>query len=311
MSFAEAVRVSANFPWAFRVASMRLPPSNGNLTAGQVPPPRAPNVHLLDGGIVDNTGLDTVLHLLRSLEALASSGENPLTNRRVALAKRIMSTLKERGVFLIEIDSGAKKRPPKWIERRFPTVFEPGRALSNAGFATALFEKERLSDEELNTLLQLRTEEGGYFRMTFTCNHSEDVMTAWALGPDDKAKVLVQFLIELERNANILVNPDNPFTIGFRRLQRRAALLAERREALQELTAEVLEHPASEPDAVGDWFEEVRSVERELEALAKDTRIKQEQVNADTLNRKWEYGVLQAPADVRERALSTPTGVRR
>ena len=29
------------------------------------------------------------------------------------------------------------------------------------------------------------------------CNHEENVMTAWALGPNDKAKVMVRFLIEI------------------------------------------------------------------------------------------------------------------
>ncbi|MCS7046534.1 MAG: hypothetical protein NZO58_09280, partial [Gemmataceae bacterium] len=38
----------------------------------------------------------------------------------------------------------------------------------------------------------------------YHCNHSEDVMTAWAIGPDDKAAVLTQFLFEQEKKQNDL-----------------------------------------------------------------------------------------------------------
>ena len=35
-------------------------------------------------------------------------------------------------------------------------------------------------------------------QITFGCNRTDDVMTAWALGPEDKAKLLTMFLIETE-----------------------------------------------------------------------------------------------------------------
>ncbi len=41
--------------------------------------------------------------------------------------------------------------------------------------------------------------------LTYLCNDDENVMTAWALGPDDKAKVILRALVEREVNRRELL----------------------------------------------------------------------------------------------------------
>jgi hypothetical protein len=205
-SLAEGVRLSANFPWAFEVARTK-----GLSTGGD-----ADELHILDGGIVDNTGLDTITLLFKTIKRLAASGRADLKRR----AGPIMRRLRDRKVLLVLIDSGAKAGEPSWLERKFSTVFEPVRCLENAGSANSRIAFDRNlrdledvfadSPAEPNAHTTADPNQKRPVRLqsaVFTCNADEDVMTAWALGGDDKAKVIVQFLTQLEWNTQPDLNP--------------------------------------------------------------------------------------------------------
>src|SRR5262249_40059661 len=43
-----------------------------------------------------------------------------------------------------------------------------------------------------------------YRRIRLTCNNQQNIMTAWTLGPEDKAQVMVQFLIEWSKQRHVL-----------------------------------------------------------------------------------------------------------
>jgi hypothetical protein len=280
----EAVRLSANFPWGFQVAQLAVPPA----AAG------SGEVHVMDGGIVDNTGIDTIAHLLRGLAVLARREEvrasqvllgvgallNPLPGpdqpARLALAayglkplpewcgdwrnpacaglaKRaydVMAKLRQRGILLVEIDSGARPQPPSLLASLFPVAFEPLGALENAAYANAGLSRLQYIDA-LNSSLEGLADptERGVVRIaalargsptqlvTYTCNHAEHVMTAWSLGPEDKAKILVQFWSEW------MLNEDNLSACfsALRELKRQADVgldeddVAEQKQRLQEM----------------------------------------------------------------------------
>lgn len=83
------VRMSSSFPFGFEPTRMTV----------DVPKPnRDPidQVHFLDGGMVDNTGVDSVLAILSRIDSLETSK-----------GKKLSQKLRRRGVFLIEIDAGA------------------------------------------------------------------------------------------------------------------------------------------------------------------------------------------------------------
>ena len=206
ISLAEAVRLSANFPWGFEVAHLPLHFDRER-------------VLVLDGGIVDNSGIDSIVHLLRGLRAQEQafldikSREGP--TRASSLQKRsanVMNQLRRRGVLLLQIDSGTKdirsghSGPLSWLASRVSLVFRPFQALNNASYTNA-----DLSTLDYDVILAKLLEPQAIsspqptpswppliWRVQLTCNNSENVMTAWSLGPDDKARVLVQFLIEWE-----------------------------------------------------------------------------------------------------------------
>src|SRR5262249_1830720 len=99
----------------------------------------------------------------------------------------------------------------------FPIAFEPLGALENAAYANAALARLRHIDS-LNQSLEGVLESGdraepraeGLKRapptqpLIYTCNHAEHVMTAWALGPQDKANILVQFWAEWMYNEDTL-----------------------------------------------------------------------------------------------------------
>ncbi len=213
VSLARAVRMSSNFPFGFRVLELDLqqPPDTNN---HQAP------VHVLDGGVVDNTGLDTVCELFRAVafHAYPANSASPYHQP----AKEILTELRRRGVVLFEIDAGAK--PDERTPILFSGVREPIQALNNATYTSAdqvkafyLRETRAILNRKLDALTEgdkRKQDAVASFRaalpattlhLPFQCNHyhpgaaraGEDVMTAWTLGPDDKATVVLRFLVEL------------------------------------------------------------------------------------------------------------------
>jgi hypothetical protein len=173
---------------------------------------------LLDGGVNDNTGIPALWEVVQHLHDLALRPDpDSLADPSIRLAaKWIWSELVKRGVLLVEIDSGAKPSLEEVAE-----VLTPTQALNNAAYANA-FSARRWYLRQLNTLLIPPVleepdpfaalvvpggEEPPHYHVladspmyvkTFECNHSQrsDVMTAWSLGPKEKAHVLATFYCE-------------------------------------------------------------------------------------------------------------------
>ena len=210
----QAVRMSANFPFGFN--PLEIPCHHGGEPA-----------LVLDGGISDNTGLDTVYLMLHNLRQLSRDASRP----RLA---RIWQTLEARHVVILEIDSGAKpQRPGEW-SRIVSLVLAPLQAFGQVGYVGSHEVKSRylqelrrmfrqpvdLADQRrrlqdgrsassggspgdapplLSTLNELEAQGvDGLFHIKFECNHlgEDNVLTAWSLGPEDKASLLVRFLNE-------------------------------------------------------------------------------------------------------------------
>jgi len=216
LSLARAVRLSSNFPWGFHVLTLNehsVPPLT---EATKVRETGRSTVRILDGGVVDNTGIDSVYHLVRSLEDVRASDAD-------SSAGRLLGELRRRGVVIIEIDSGAK---PIAQQESGPLagVKIPMNSLNNALYGSAERTKVQYRSE-MTKLLQRRLDDPlpsqangepehalvasrqqhlarSVFWFTFYCNHVQakdaEVMTAWALGPADKAVVLAQFLANLQ-----------------------------------------------------------------------------------------------------------------
>ena len=136
-------------------------------------------------------------------------------------------------MFLVEIDSGAKPDKPGRATRLLSVLFDPLAAMNNAAFTNASRDKNqyyvglrnrfsqganlgdqirRLTEHRSSLTAQedeilqrlVRQQVNGLRRfssVTFDANHFEgdNVITAWSLGPQDKARLLARFLIELAR----------------------------------------------------------------------------------------------------------------
>jgi predicted acylesterase/phospholipase RssA len=209
LSLAQAVRLSANFPWGLPVT-------------------RIETTHLLDGGVVDNTGLDSICEVF---DRLSQSDEGKLLLGRIAI----------RGVVVIEIDSGAKPASRPGNTPDSDGLREPLDALNNAAYTNADIAKERHRDRIQSLLISARRHwilqqreslnspenqrkldklalglPTPLVHYPFQCERfqfatsavqqqifgdpSEDitpVMTAWALEPEQRGRVISHFLIEL------------------------------------------------------------------------------------------------------------------
>ena len=195
LGLAEAVRLSSGFPWLMPIAKLDVPTED---TGG---PLDGDGLHVVDGGVVDNTGVDMILAIVRRLVACAEGDpRDPL----VARARRVLNRLRSRGVLLVEIDSGAKKRGLSSSSSWLPGL-EPVETLQIALDANAGLAADRGIDE-LRTLIARRPrtplEEApsAMHHVVFSADLFTDVMTAWALGPEDKAAVWATFLFGFPSN---------------------------------------------------------------------------------------------------------------
>jgi hypothetical protein len=169
---------------------------------------------ILDGGVSDNTGIDTIYELICGLESTSHPA-----------GKRVLRLLRRRQIALVEIDSGAKPTPPTALDRLFAVVLEPIQALNNAGYTNADhakdqyvdavgdrlslrrdYEQESLTDAQRKALRLLDDNITNITPIAVRCNHfslerpdRNAVMTAWALGPNDKANVIARFAFEIDR----------------------------------------------------------------------------------------------------------------
>lgn len=224
----EAARMSANFPWGFASAHLRVSEQ------------READLRLIDGGVFDNSGIAALRFVLDRLseweqEYLAETARGPIPTSpgeapaevepAYRMAHELLDQLRRRGVILIEIDSGKKPERPSGIAAALPALFDPTTALENSGYAQAEYngrehvdrieeiltghaarlQQDRLKrlgalaehdpkTVELVNMLRLKA----LHHLQITCNHEENVMTAWALGPTDKAKVFVRFMIGIQ-----------------------------------------------------------------------------------------------------------------
>lgn len=225
VDLARAVRLSSNFPFGFRVSQL---PVYRTLPTTDPTRPLA-RLAVLDGGVVDNTGIDSVTQLLKALVVtgeLHPQQQNPsqadVASQISDKSRQLLKQIRNRGVVFVEIDSGAKPFASTG-DGPLASITHPINALGNASFNGALRAKSvhrREIEELLNAGLSIdrrhteadRAVEDAIVQkyrgtfgssvlwLTFECNHinSEhaEVMTAWALGPDDKAMILAQFVME-------------------------------------------------------------------------------------------------------------------
>jgi hypothetical protein len=249
---ADAVGLSANFPFGFNAVKLKRRQFDDPLAPEKDSTPEQReevikgladeddlDAKLLDGGIVDNTGIDSIYLVVESVRQKALDGKQ---RGKADTYTRIWDELLARRVYLIEIDSGAKPEKPGFATRWFSLFFDPLAGLNNAGYTNAGRDKHRyftdlaarfraevdLSDYLAQIPAETRSLSGEakdlqqrlvtiqrqgmprFSPLTFDANHFEEtnVLTAWSLAPSDKALLLVRFLAEFQAqkpNLNWLV----------------------------------------------------------------------------------------------------------
>jgi len=200
IGLARAVRLSSNFPWGFFASRIEFPEVENH--------PTHDPVLVLDGAIVDNTGIDTLFDVYHGLQASPRG-------------RRLLSQLTRRRVVFIEIDSGSKPSPAGWVTRTLGVTLEPIQALGNAAYTNADRTKNfyieqlrreietgegptngRAEPSEIES--QSSSPRSAFFYVKVECNHFSpdspdqgEVMTAWALSPREKASVMARFVFAL------------------------------------------------------------------------------------------------------------------
>jgi hypothetical protein len=194
----ECVRASANFPWGFEIPAVPLAGDKSDQEA----------VELIDGGVGDNSGLDSLAILLTGLRRMAHPDS---TGQGDAEATKVMESLRRRGIVILEIDSSAKARASGWLGRLFEVITAPLNAMSRASQVQSEMLKKNYISELGMALRAPGTETSpdagaNIHLITFQCTHDDDenVMTAWTLGPGDKAAVLARFLHEWPWKSQLL-----------------------------------------------------------------------------------------------------------
>lgn len=172
-----AVRLSASFPFGMDAAVLEVEGQRYRETVVR-------EVHITDGGVVDNTGTGTLRGLLTGLETEAD--EEPR-------ARELVHRLKARGVLVVEIDSGAKPLLSLGLAKAlFGPALEAASAVSMAGYTN-----ERDAVELRRRLLR----KSGYKLSWATFSYcprqdGDEVMTAWGLGAPDMQRLASQFFTQ-------------------------------------------------------------------------------------------------------------------
>lgn len=188
ITLSDAVRLSANFPYGFEYAV---------LTDEKSKDAKDPvDDQIIDGGVVDNTGLDTLAVLMDALQRQASvTPTNKKSQAEESSFRLVLDEMRKRGVLLIEIDAGARPSPPTWPATSFSSLSKPVEALGQAGHRNASILREHnishireaLDDEEDVPAVV------GVVRAGFDCTQEGDVITAWALGHAARAQIYDDF----------------------------------------------------------------------------------------------------------------------
>ena len=192
----EAVRMSANFPYGFDLPRLGL---GRDLSTRDI---------VVDGGVLDNTGISTFAILMERLDLLA----NPLLTDEVPPplrkgAQALLDNLAERGVVLLEVDSGGKPLEPSQVEKTLANLFLPLHSLSTAAFVRASEatrqDVRRMEDilasrmkNKLGAQILTRGAAGSRMRHVRYVLDTEGLMTAWGLTPRQKGHVMARFLAE-------------------------------------------------------------------------------------------------------------------
>ena len=177
INLADGVRTSANFPYGFEYVKL-----------GDRP------YELIDGGVVDNTGLDTLTLVLEGLGRTATDPKMSKEDR--ALAERARDGLRDRGLLVVEIDAGARPEKPKGLAAHVPSLSKPLEALGRAGHRNSAALRARWL-ERLKTAIDPPFV--GLVRAGADCTPEGDVITAWALDRRERRKIFDTFHVTEKR----------------------------------------------------------------------------------------------------------------
>lgn len=209
----EMVRTDPHAPPARRVLAGAILGEFDQLVPAEKARNDEQDVYLLDGGVNDNTGIATIVEYLEHLDWVSQSRDPLVSGEDQERARKILHRLRTWGVIFLEIDSGAKPKTDLVHELKLPL-----QGIDNANYANAFLSRERHL-RRIKRLLEPGPAEfaaGGASTVAaaqpsqkalawtlhhqFLCNHSSDrdVMTAWALGPRDKARVMATYYWEYQ-----------------------------------------------------------------------------------------------------------------
>lgn len=216
-----AVRLSSNFPFGFHVAHIDLtyrvnPEQEGENEQDTLAYTYPQSAYLLDGGIVDNTGLDSIYEFFIRLKYDAGNAKSVPQNREAAdeiknldvkASAEILDELEKRGVIIVEIDSGLKphgsQMPNASIQSIFLSTIAPLNGLTNAAYINA----KRMKRSYIVDLQRTFSDRFEIQHVVFQCNYFKEenqVMTAWSLGPYDKGSVIARFLFSWLQHSQTL-----------------------------------------------------------------------------------------------------------
>jgi hypothetical protein len=134
LSLTRAVRLSSNFPWGFSVEKLNSDSTPPTLMLANAPSVRGENrrteIELIDGGVVDNTGIDSIAAIFDTL--LTRAQHDPFGRESLVLQK-----MREKTIVLLEIDSGAKPTASRNDGTPFAAALRPLTALNNSTYSNS------------------------------------------------------------------------------------------------------------------------------------------------------------------------------